>query len=176
VDITNEVGAPSSGRISIHDFMKDYLAQLNDIVFFDHGSGEIADLVTFKDAAHEVVIGLYHCKKSGNETPGSRVADVYDVCGQVIKCLKWVNKSNDLFDKIKERAQKGSSFVKGSSHDLRVLYANSIVSKYNKFQVVLVQPGLSKSGIEDNISRVLAASDDYLRRANSERLLILASK
>jgi len=174
VDITSEVSS-SGGKLSIHDFLKDYLSSDNDIVFYDHGSGEIADFVTFKNEADEVDIRLYHCKRSINSNPGSRVADVYEVCGQVVKCQKWLNKSSDLFDRIKLRNDKNSEFIKGSLYDLKNIYRDNIPKKYNRFQVILVQPGISKGGIEDNISRVLAASDDYLRRALSERLLVLAS-
>jgi len=52
------------------------------VIFDDDGAGEIADVVSISDDKDKVCIQFYHCKYAHGDIPGSRVSDLYEVCGQ----------------------------------------------------------------------------------------------
>lgn len=57
------------------------------MIFDDDGSGEIADIVAFAEKDDEIILELYHCKYSNGKTPGGRINDLYEVCGQTEKSV-----------------------------------------------------------------------------------------
>jgi superfamily II DNA or RNA helicase len=176
VDIEQEYGVLPSGKLSIQEFLKEYLKKSNSqVVFYDHGSGEIADFVTFHLSRDEIVVSLYHCKAAGGRAPGARVDDVYEVCGQTVKSLIWVN-AQKLFERISYRNQRraDSYFLKGSKTELRSIVAKA-KSMPTRFEIVVVQPGISRAMLPERMANVLAASDDYIR-SHCEALRVLASE
>jgi superfamily II DNA or RNA helicase len=60
-----------------------------DVVIDDDGTGEIADLVAMRVDQEGLRIRLVHCKYSVSETPGRRVEDLYELCGQAQKSVMW---------------------------------------------------------------------------------------
>ena len=60
-----------------------------DIVFDDDGSGEIADVVAVREHDKRLIVELFHCKYAHGATPGNRVSDLYEVCGQAQKSVRW---------------------------------------------------------------------------------------
>lgn len=91
VDIEHEYGNPTSVGMSIHEYLKgSLLGSAAQIVFYDHGSGEVADYITVEQRSTEIAVSLYHCKASGGRKAGARVDDIYEVCGQTIKSLIWL--------------------------------------------------------------------------------------
>src|SRR5690606_21299322 len=60
-----------------------------DVIFDDDGKGEIADVVALRITDSVVSVTLYHCKYSGTDTPGARLGDLYEVCGQAQKSARW---------------------------------------------------------------------------------------
>jgi hypothetical protein len=60
-----------------------------DVILDDDGSGEIADIVAMRIDAEGLLIRLVHCKYSHEDTPGRRVEDLYEVCGQAQKSIIW---------------------------------------------------------------------------------------
>ena len=44
-----------------------------DIIFDDHGSGEIADIVALKMEENDLLVDIFHCKASKKDKPGARV-------------------------------------------------------------------------------------------------------
>ncbi len=144
------------------------------VVFYDHGSGEIADFVSFQQNDDETVIRLYHCKKSGGPKPGERVDDVYEVCGQTVKSLIWVS-VDKLLARVNDRNSRraDSVFLKGGKTELRVLVGKS-KSMPVRFEIVAVQPGISQRRLPKRMAYVLAAADDYIR-PQCEALRVLGS-
>ena len=53
------------------------------IIFDDDDSWEIADIVTISanEVERTILINLYHCKYSHGDESGTRVLDLYEVCG-----------------------------------------------------------------------------------------------
>ena len=176
VDITSEYDNPAPGKLSIHDYLRRELPKSKaQIVFYDHGSGEIADFVSFEQSDDETAVRLYHCKKSGGPKPGQRVDDVYEVCGQTVKSLIWVS-VDKLLVRISDRNSRrtDSTFLKGSKSELRMLIGKSR-SMPVKFEIVAVQPGISQRKLPERMAYVLAAADDYIR-PQCETLRVLGSK
>ena len=60
-----------------------------DIVIDDDDSGEAADIIAIRDGPERVEVHLLHCKFSDAANPGSRVDDLYVVCGQAQKSVMW---------------------------------------------------------------------------------------
>ena len=57
-------------------------------------------------APTSIDVELYHCKYSHESTPGQRISDLYEVCGQAQKSISWMfssEKRTDLFTHLLRR-------------------------------------------------------------------------
>jgi hypothetical protein len=184
VDITREFykheraeGEPTS----IHEFLKEELmATEAAAIFYDHGTGEIADYIAVHGEEEDLVVTLFHCKgtkKNRDGTapnPGSRVEDVYEVCGQAVKCIRWLGREDKLLDNMRRRERDvGSHFLRGDAKQLDKLFREH--GRKPLYRVALVQPGLSKAEINRGCARVIAAANEYLLREISSDLVVLCS-
>jgi hypothetical protein len=164
VDILTEYGTVNGQGRSIHDEMRRRLIQSDaEIVFYDHGPGELADFVSVTTRPNQVLVDLYHCKASSAAAPGQRVQDAYEVCGQAVKSNRWSNRTR-LVQAIRRRAGRpngASRFEKGAFELLEQLLdpANRRIAL---FQAVIVQPGFSRAVVEGQIGALLAAADGFL--------------
>ncbi|HEV2149799.1 MAG TPA: DEAD/DEAH box helicase family protein [Longimicrobiaceae bacterium] len=163
---------------SIHDYLAAYLpAQDEEVVFYDHGTGEMADFVTFTRSPAGVVIRFYHCKASHGEIPGSRVADAYEVASQVVKSVIWLRGAARILSQVnrREREVEGSCFLKGDRSLLKEVL-NESRNAGLRYEMVLVQPGISRLKMKDNVATVLAAADRFIINHNCEGLRIWGSE
>lgn len=170
VDIQKEIKTKKAGKISIHDYFKNSLnLQSNNVVIYDHGTGEIADFITIKDSKDEIDIHLFHCKGSGTSKAGSRVNDIYEIVGQGIKSLSWIKNQDKLLDKINDRIKiNKKKIIKGSEADMKkLLRQTALFNKPYKFTIHLVQPGLSKKKIKDNTALPIVAAYDFFKTNNN---------
>lgn len=182
VDITREFyddaaqKAANGNRESIHEGLQTHLQRGDvDIIVYDHGSGEMADFVTIKENDNSIDIELYHAKKSGGNEEGDRVSDVYDVCGQANKSLVWTTNKATFMKKLisRVRGKEDQKFVKGTIEECKAILAKP---KMLKFVIHIVQPGITKEGLSEKISTVLASTHGYIQsNGNNERFSILAS-
>jgi len=175
VDIEVELGEAGDGKRCVHTWLEESL-RLSDaeVVFYDHGSGEIGDFLTVKGEADHVLVTLYHCKGSGRARPGARVEDVYEVCGQAVKSKNWGNTSR-LLQSVRSRFERRggkSRFVKGDLPGLEALLGRTIDVQ---FQVAIVQPGISKAALSGAVSEVLAAADEFVFGQKFRRLRVIGS-
>lgn len=143
------------------------------LVFDDDGSGEIADVVAVYNHDAELLVRLYHCKYSREDTAGLRVNDVYEICGQAQKSVKWAGSAKDLADRIRRREKKRvengkpTRFEIGGMSELNTFLMMS-KQKRIKFEIVLVHPGISYAQLNAggdnarNILRILASTASYL--------------
>lgn len=136
------------------------------VIFNDDGSGEIADVVALRFDDEKVYINLYHCKFSSEDNPGGRIKDLYEVCGQAQKSVKWVESLPLLFLKLFKRNAKSmrsnfSRFEKGDESLLSQIEEMSVFKQVES-QIFIVQPGLSKKDISDAQKRLLAVTRGYL--------------
>ena len=177
VDVTNECNADSEKGISIQTYLGNYLAGKNyDVVYFDHGTGEVADFITIKQEDERILIEFYHCKSTKSSTPGDRVDDVYEVCGQSVKCTIYTRPSK-LFDRISRRysEKKGrSTFLNGDIELFRKLVCETPPATIT-FKIIAVQPGISADSITEKIGNILGAVDDYLVKERHDHFFIMGS-
>ncbi|MBN9334565.1 DEAD/DEAH box helicase family protein [Devosia sp.] len=177
VDITLEFG-PASGRgVSIHDGLEAMLSEEKcSVVYYDHGSGEMADFVTATSEEDRLVIRLYHCKGSSGADAGHRVGDVYEVISQATKSTIWALKQRAI-SHVSRRFRNGlggARFVKGTLEELEDLLSKHAAAQID-FEFIAVQPGLRRIDLPDKLAHLLAASDDYLVRGGFRRLRVMAS-
>lgn len=177
VDIQLEFGDDKGKGMSIHDYLIKKLSQDDlDIIYYDHGTGEIADLITIKDKNDHVFVNLYHVKKSSKENEGSRVDDFYEVSGQAAKSSIWCY-PKQLLKGINHRFSNKlgkATFIKGGIEELETLFGDNR-QKITKFEIIVVQPGLKKSNISDSVQNILASASEYIQRGGREPLKVLSS-
>lgn len=164
-DITVEEGIVPNGKQSIQATLKDSLlknAYYSHIVF-DHGTGEVADFITFASDATHVNIELYHCKAMKGAGYNSSVDDVYEVAQQAIKSTIWLKSKSALLDKLQKRI-KGSQkqkFIRGDLKSLKDLLRSQRIMVVT---IYIVQPAISKSiSMEEKIGTVLSAATFFIR-------------
>lgn len=180
VEIQNEAGIPQTGFESIHTFFEKSLQNGDyDIVFYDHGSHEIADFVTLKEKESVIAIELFHCKASHSGKPGDRVGDVYEVTGQCVKSLMWLTSKEQFFKKLIDRVEnrEAGCFIIGDKTNLiRVL--DNCKQKSMDVSIMLIQPGITKKRLSDKVARILASANDYIisTSQNSGKLIVISSE
>lgn len=175
VDIKVEYVAGAGCRKSIQGHLA---ATLNteefDIVYWDHGSGETADFVTFKSRDNGGVdVRFYHCKGASGAAPGNRVNDVYEVCCQAVKGFIWCDLRR-LIKQLINRFGRGAGmaqFVRGTEADLRGIAS----ARPATFQMVVVQPGIARGSIEAKLAEVLGAANSHLVTSGLLPLRLLGS-
>ena len=179
VDISIEFSKEPVEKLTIQDALRKHLENdptLTHIVF-DHGTGEIADYITFKAEGSFIKVGLYHCKAMKGVNYNSAVADVYEVAQQAIKSTVWVKSKSLLLNKIQARIKGGTTkkFVRG---DFRTLKALLQSQKALEVTIYIVQPAISKSErMADTVGEVLSSATSYIRHTGRvKELKVLGSK
>jgi hypothetical protein len=175
VDPYREFGSCTPPLRSVHDWLGERLFHSTaPVVFYDHRPGECADFLTLEmDAAGQLLPCLYHCKGAGGEPSGNRDADLFEVCGQVTKSVRWRNKKA-LIKQVKSRLRTGSIFRKG---DL-TLFLNLLESspRYEfPLQIYIVQPGLSIGQLSAKSATLLATASRGLVANGCERLRVIGT-
>ncbi len=145
----------------------------------DDDTGESADVVAIRETEDTITVTLWHCKYASANTPGNRVADLYEVCGQAQKSIKWTWSFATLVTHLTERETKhrrgrDTRFVRGSLSGLVALRKASR-RKFVVFEVGIVQPGLLKTGIENEHLTILGATNMFLRTITNRSLLVVAT-
>ena len=152
-----------------------------DVVIDDDGSGEMADIVALRVDQSELIIRLVHCKYSHDESPGARVADLYEVCGQAQKSIMW--RRSDLrpfFRTLDDRARKKMKrtgvdpFEVGDIKKLYEIQERSLVLR-RRVEMVIVQPGLSAANASTQQLDLLASTQAYLRTTINAPLAVICS-
>ena len=178
VDVRREFGVARNGLRSIHEFTQAYLgASSANVVYYDHGTGEVADFVALEERAGHVIVSLYHCKGSGGDLPGDRVEDAYEVCGQAVKSVIYADPAR-LLDRLEGRFRRRageSTFIKGDSDSFRQLLQSHGRAAFG-FEIVAVQPGITRDGLSPRIANLLSATNDYLVRGGFSALRVMASQ
>ncbi|MBK9156408.1 MAG: hypothetical protein IPM25_19740 [Chloracidobacterium sp.] len=153
-----------------------------DIIFDDDSSGESADVVSIKvdDAKKTIHVDLYHLKFSGEEYAGYRVDDLYQLCGQAQKSIRWMIRPEELFLHLRRREEKRIQEAKPSRievGDTDVL--EGILEKSYMYKTYLsihaVQPGLSKGEVSVDQLELLSVTDSFLRETYRIPFAVIAS-
>lgn len=151
-----------------------------DVIFDDDGTGEVADIVAVRDATDSLHVHLYHCKYSGEREPGARVGDLYEVCGQAQRSIRWSMDPEGMFRRLllreNHRVRQGrpTRFDKGDARKLEALKRKARFKKPT-FHVHVVQPGLSASRAGENQLELLAATEVYTQETFQMALNVIGS-
>jgi len=177
VNIKCEFGNAGTGHQSIHTYIESILtASDSNVAYYDHGTGEISDFISFKKDNERILIRFFHCKKSPSSIPGHRLDSVNDLTGQIIKSVTWARKQR-ILNSIRRRFNQNVGehrFLRGDMESLEELLSTVAPASID-FEFVAVQPGLKKENLPEEILHMLAAANDYLIRANFKPLKILSS-
>jgi hypothetical protein len=149
------------------------------VIFDDDGAGEVADIVSIIDEAGKITIQFYHCKYAHGESPGARVADLYEVCGQAEKSVKWCQEPASIIDRLMKRESTrarsgGTRFEIGNLRKLREIKNKMRVFPV-KVEIKIVQPGINSQGITDDMLRILSGTASYLMDTYSIDLKVICS-
>lgn len=173
-----EKRADSVQRLVIETLLAD--AEPYDVIFDDDGKGEIADVVALRITDSAVSVTLFHCKYSGADTPGSRLSDLYEVCGQAQKSARWRDRPNRMLQHMLKREQMrrdrgvSSRIEQGSAATIKKLKAGWQDHRF-EYDVRIVQPGLSRQAIGEEGLHLLAGVETYLLETRAMRLRIIGS-
>ena len=179
VDTNLEFGeSKDSSKISIQEGLKQYLVDSGSSthIFYDHGSGEVADFITFNEYVSHININLYHCKSRSGKRFNSNLGDVYEVAQQAVKCTKWLKNKVELQNQIDERNRntRNSTFIKGDFTSFKELMR---VNKPMNVTVYIVQPGVSISKpMKEEYGTILSSANYFIRNSGRvKKLKILGS-
>lgn len=147
----------------------------SSVIYDDDGAGEVADFIAAREIEGEPVISLYHCKASGSPQAGSRVSDLYDVCGQAVRSGAWIA-SMRLVERLEGRTQRRASrgCVVGSVADLKKAFAPEKRQRV-RFELFIVQPGLSNRARRESANELLLATKNYAVGSGFDRFGIIVS-
>jgi superfamily II DNA or RNA helicase len=153
-----------------------------DVVLDDDGPGEIADIVALRIDDSGLLVRLVHCKYSHGDTPGARIDDLYDVCGQAQKSVMW--RRNDLkpfFRTLDNRAKKKQDRDGASPYevgDINKLYeiSDKAIVLLRRMEIVIAQPGLSARRASTQQLDLLASTQSYLQTTIKAPLTVWCSR
>lgn len=101
------------------------------------------------------------------QSPGSRVADLYEVCGQAEKSVLWKQNICEVIERMKYRESRRmklngvSRFEKGDLKKLSTI-RNKLRFLPAKLDIFIVQPGVSASAITEDMHQILCGTQAYL--------------
>jgi superfamily II DNA or RNA helicase len=182
VDIRRESQGPDRDVTTVQGHIAaSMLAEDWDLLVDDDGSGEIADLVACREADGRLHITLVHCKYSSEDDAGSRVADLYELCGQAQKSARWRGRSTMLFRQLIRRERNRMrkygrrGLMRGTIQDLYRL-DDEVPLLRPELEVRIVQPGLSAGRLTDAAAQLLASTELYVRETAAAPLVVVCSE
>ena len=137
-----------------------------EVIFDDDDSGEAADVVAIRNHDTHIEVELYHCKYSSESFAGQRVGDLYEVCGQAQKSIRWKSKSSSLFEhllKREPRTRNGNSYSRFERGDKTILLSLRNKSRQYpvEFKIYIVQPGLASNPSRNQLE-LLSVTENHL--------------
>jgi hypothetical protein len=145
---------------SIQEYMMKRLVDLGaKVVFNDDNAGESADIVAIFIDDGVIRFEMIHCKYS-KAASGSRLSDLYEVCGQAIVSLRYKWKPEELIKHLERRNTTGilenKRFYYGDSE---VLEEIKKALKYSNvlFEFAIAQPGVKITALNSDMKRLLGS-------------------
>ena len=150
-----------------HRVIRELRQKSFSVLFDDDGKGESADVVGIREQVDHIEVEFWHCKFSSMDHPGSRVKDLYELCGQAQKSVRWLEKPRDLFTHLLRREPlrlkdtECTRYEVGNERDL-LRIREKTDSQRVLLRVFIVQPGISKSAVSREQLELLAVTENYL--------------
>jgi superfamily II DNA or RNA helicase len=183
VDLTAE-SRWKDGAIRDNSIQQRFIRHLEDglasFIIDDDDNGESADVVAIEETAESIIVYLWHCKYAGGADPGRRADDLYVVCGQAQKSVKWTWSLNTLVKHLLRRESelrrgRPTRFIRGTPSAL-VTLRKSARRKFVRFKVGVVQPGLSRQNAPVEHLAILGATNSFIQTVTDSPLTIFASE
>ena len=152
-----------------------------EVIFNDDGSGEIADLVAMRLSGNALKVDLFHLKFSSSDKPGARIDDLYAVCGQAQKCVRWRERPDIFLDHLQKREAK----TRRSGRPSRYLVGTpAIVNGWTnrwreityEFSVTIVQPGYLKIDFDPAHLELFASTEALLMDTWGMKFRVIAAR
>jgi len=183
INIRKESQGPNREADSIQSAVIEELLRTRDfdIVFDDDDANEVADIVCLKREGRDLHVRLVHCKFSSEDTAGSRVKDLYEVCGQAQKSIKWRERIPKMIKRLAAREARRihaglpSRFATGDVSKL-VELQNAAHLLRPRFSIAIAQPGLSKARVTNEQLELLGATQTYLKETYQIPFDVLCSE
>ncbi|WP_434730624.1 DEAD/DEAH box helicase [Rhizobium binae] len=151
------------------------------LILNDDGPGEAGDLVCFKDVDETTTkLTLVHCKGAIGARVSGIIDNFYVVCGQAQKCISTKHKGIAKLVSVLQRRERlwaasGSTrFLKGGHREMAYFREKARKSKV-EFEVILVQPGASVETVSDDILRLIATTDLFLKKTTEATFRIVVN-
>lgn len=168
--------------------IKELLTRDFDMLVDDDSSGESADVVAIRVlggvvSPSGVEVEFYHCKYSEEATPGHRVKDLYEVCGQAQKSISWLctpERTVSLFTHLLRREalrrEKGASsrYERGDNELLLTIREISRQCRI-ALKIFVVQPGVSKGRVSEDQLQLLSVTENHLMETYQISFGVIAS-
>jgi superfamily II DNA or RNA helicase len=137
-----------------------------DLIIDDDGAGELADVVCLRKGGDALDVVFAHCKYSSKPTPGARIDDLYDVCGQAMKMNRAKSIPEQLVKRLYRReaarqARGQGRLIKGDLRSLGILVNEARYRQLN-VTVAVVQPGMSASKASPDMLALLGGTQRFL--------------
>jgi superfamily II DNA or RNA helicase len=168
---------------SIQYYMIRNIEDKYNFIVDDDGSGEIADIIGINSSETEITIDLYHLKYANDGKVSNDINNLYVVCGQAQKCLRWKYTPGDVFFKhilsrnqIRIKRNESARIIKGCEKDIVKLREQAWNRKEMKFRVFIVQPGMSKANATKEIKQLLGCTLQYLKQVANIPLQVICSE
>lgn len=173
----NDIKTNSIQHYIIKCFEENY-----DLIFNDDNAGELADIVAMKVYDNEVIIDLFHCKYASKGLITGQISNFYEVCGQAVKMIRKIEDPLNLFTHLKKREvnkrkakQNHTRFYKGNEEILNTIKGRCKYIRV-KYKAYVVQPSITKSMVNEDISTLLANVETFLNTMGIEFKFICSEK
>ncbi len=160
---------------------QELLSQKYDIIYNDDNSGEIADIIAIKDLKDKIEVEFYHLKFAIDGKISNQIKNFYEVCGQAQKSLVWKYKEGTEFvthlirREWKKNKVNQTRLKKGTIDDLENLLGLVKRTKPVEFKIYIVQPGVAKTSIPDDILHLLGVTANHIKKQGNIELEVITS-
>lgn len=150
------------------------------IIYDDDDRNEAADIVEIADDGTHLTFRFYHCKFAGGATAAARVKDLEVVCNQAVRSVRWANDPDFLLSHLRARESDGSRggrltrFERGDLKQLSTV-RRLIKKRLRRFEVFIVQPGLSKKSCDPELATMLGSASSFIFQVTNQPLRVWAS-
>jgi superfamily II DNA or RNA helicase len=159
------------------------------VIVDDDGKGEVADIVAIRlegdpSAPSSIDLEFYHCKYSQRSTPGQRIKDLYEVCGQAQKSISWMSspeKRTDIFTHLMRREahrQETGTTTRFEAGDGELLITIREMSRLFPvtLKIFIVQPGVSKANVTRDQLQIISVTENHLMETYQLPFGVIASE
>lgn len=152
-----------------------------DVILNDDGPGEAGDLVCFTDVDESTIkLTLVHCKNAKQGRVSGEIDNFYVVCGQAQKCISTKHKGVARLVRVLQRRERlwavagNTRFLKGGQRELAYFREKARKSKL-EFEVIIVQPGATVATVTDDIRRLIATTELFLKKTTQATFRVIVN-